>query len=552
MSKTADLRSPASVRLAIIVPCFGHPRLMAEAVLSALEQRGCPDFRVILVIDGCPNGETWSVANMLLQRGRGRVIAISQRNQGLSAARNHGIDIALATFPKLEFVYFLDADNRLRPGSMASFVRQLDAAPEAGWAYPDITRFGALSGMEGRQTIVTARHYSAFDHLTANICEAGSMVRTRPLKSGLRFCEELKEGFEDWDFWLSALKQNLWGVRAALCGFEYRVRGESMLTTASRRAPLLRRQLEQRHKDLFRYSTLAALIHREAPPFAVLFTDTNDGWLGLDPKMPGQRLQKEANGVKGSVLDSVRFVFAMSEETFFELRSSAFTRWFFHILQVTRPQTAVIMTATNKTGVHSTFLSLPDDGWQHPSSVTIELFKKADQLKISWLPEPVGNSDLTAEIGAKRIERFLKHRQEKQPALGHLARRAPAPDRAAKRSGLSTALMPVDREKTILPYLPHTDMPSVAVTIPLRLLRISKTAQDLMRLCRNLNNNDTRLRVILEIDDAFSNDFFKRHPELASVDDVLFHQGGQVSPIPPFSTVWHHIYPKPYRSKHMS
>jgi glycosyltransferase involved in cell wall biosynthesis len=68
---------------------------------------------------------------------------LHKRNGGLSAARNTGIEFALAAFPDLEAVYFLDCDNRIGPHLLQRLLTALrDADANVGWAYPDIDKFG--------------------------------------------------------------------------------------------------------------------------------------------------------------------------------------------------------------------------------------------------------------------------------------------------------------------------------------------------------------------------------------------------------------------------
>src|SRR3546814_17330077 len=71
---------------------------------------------VILVNDGCSFEETDWVCREFAAARPGLVFYLNRRNGGLSAARNTGIAFALAAFPKLDAVYFLDSANRLHPG----------------------------------------------------------------------------------------------------------------------------------------------------------------------------------------------------------------------------------------------------------------------------------------------------------------------------------------------------------------------------------------------------------------------------------------------------
>ena len=83
-------------------------------------------------------------------------------------------------------------------GAGAAFGRALARHPDRDWFYPDFDFFG----QDGHY--ITERAYDLLFHARINLCEAGSLIRRRVLDAGLRFDETMKQGYEDWDFWLQA------------------------------------------------------------------------------------------------------------------------------------------------------------------------------------------------------------------------------------------------------------------------------------------------------------------------------------------------------------
>src|SRR3954447_16373602 len=140
---TADGPCPGPTRGAVIVPTHKHPGLLAEARDPALRQRCDFGYSIVVVEDGCPFPETARVCRDFAAAHPGRIHHLRKRNNGLSAARNTGIDFALAACPGLEAVYFLDSDNRIQPLLLQRLFDALHrSGPEIGWAYPDIDKFG--------------------------------------------------------------------------------------------------------------------------------------------------------------------------------------------------------------------------------------------------------------------------------------------------------------------------------------------------------------------------------------------------------------------------
>ena len=103
-------RSVEAVRVAIIVPVYQQPGLLLEALDTALAQETDFAYVIVVVNDGCPFDETDQVCHEFAAGNLERMYYLRKRNGGLSAARNSGIDFALAAFPALEGIYILDAE----------------------------------------------------------------------------------------------------------------------------------------------------------------------------------------------------------------------------------------------------------------------------------------------------------------------------------------------------------------------------------------------------------------------------------------------------------
>ncbi|WP_449228472.1 glycosyltransferase [Azospirillum argentinense] len=238
------------------MPTYKHSGLLVEALSTALAQDTDFAYAVVVVNDGCPFPETERVCREFAAAHPGRLFHLRKRNAGLSAARNSGIAFALDAFPALEAIYFLDSDNRIRPHLLQRMLDALRAAgPGVGWAYPDVDKFGFFEfcDMSGA--------YSPLEHLFRNVSEAGSMASRRLLDSGARFDEAMRQGSEDWEFWLQGLERGFHGVHVPGTGFGYRRRGESMLTESERDYRPILTHIQKRHPALF---VVRAVLRAEA------------------------------------------------------------------------------------------------------------------------------------------------------------------------------------------------------------------------------------------------------------------------------------------------
>ncbi|WP_420627695.1 glycosyltransferase family 2 protein [Candidatus Leptofilum sp.] len=118
-------------RVSVIVPVYNGAAHIVETVESVLAQT-YTDLELIVVDDGSTDGTA-----DLLRPYRGQIRLIQQENQGVSAARNYGLRLALG-----DFVLFLDGDDVLYPDKLAQQVATLEedhllGAVHSGWRLVD-------------------------------------------------------------------------------------------------------------------------------------------------------------------------------------------------------------------------------------------------------------------------------------------------------------------------------------------------------------------------------------------------------------------------------
>ena len=97
------------IAVSVIVPIYNTRPFLEECVRSILNQQFSEPFEVLLVDDGATDGCDVLCDELAAQDKRIRVF--HQENQGLSGARNTGIDAARG-----RYYAFVDADDVVRPG----------------------------------------------------------------------------------------------------------------------------------------------------------------------------------------------------------------------------------------------------------------------------------------------------------------------------------------------------------------------------------------------------------------------------------------------------
>lgn len=96
--------------LDIIIPVYNVAQHVSECVDSILGQKTKYRFRIILVEDGSTDGSDKIIKKY---EQSPQVKIISQNNQGLSGARNTGLEIVNSSY-----VMFVDSDDRMPSGSL--------------------------------------------------------------------------------------------------------------------------------------------------------------------------------------------------------------------------------------------------------------------------------------------------------------------------------------------------------------------------------------------------------------------------------------------------
>lgn len=107
------------MKLSIIVPIYNVAAYLRKCVESLLNQY-YSDYEIILVDDGSTD-ESGKIADSLACFRPNIIRTIHQVNQGLSGARNTGIETALG-----EFVVFVDSDDYWEPNVLGGLMLQIE------------------------------------------------------------------------------------------------------------------------------------------------------------------------------------------------------------------------------------------------------------------------------------------------------------------------------------------------------------------------------------------------------------------------------------------
>jgi CDP-glycerol glycerophosphotransferase len=137
--------------ISVVVPVYKVQAYLRQCLDSVLDQQ-FTDIEVVAVDDRSPDGSAAILAEYAARDPRVRVVTLEE-NVGLGRARNVGLDHAVG-----EYVWFVDSDDWLAPGSLGAVARRLRATDAevlvVGWdrVYWD----GRVVPGTGRQALANA------------------------------------------------------------------------------------------------------------------------------------------------------------------------------------------------------------------------------------------------------------------------------------------------------------------------------------------------------------------------------------------------------------
>lgn len=147
----------SNILTSIIVPVYNAERYLKECINSVFNLDD-PRWQLILINDGSKD-ESANICKEYSVSDE-RVIYLEQKNAGVSAARNKGIQYA-----KGEWVTFLDADDMLTPNALKLL--------EYATISDDMIVAGYTKNIEGYTSSMECQHISAFElqRSILNLCQ---------------------------------------------------------------------------------------------------------------------------------------------------------------------------------------------------------------------------------------------------------------------------------------------------------------------------------------------------------------------------------------------
>lgn len=224
-------------KVSIIVPCYNQAQFLSQCLDSILAQT-YTNWECIIINDGSLDNSQ-QVIEAYVSRDT-RIRYVYQENQGPSVARNNGI-----LQSKGEFILPLDADDKIAETYLEKALSIFETQPDVKLVYCKAELYGDVN------ELWQLPPYSYEELLWGNMIFCSALYRRSDYDKTNGYNPNMKEGLEDWDFWLSFLlpSDKVYQIDEVL--FYYRKKADSRTKYVEKNEKLLLRDIYNNHRELY-------------------------------------------------------------------------------------------------------------------------------------------------------------------------------------------------------------------------------------------------------------------------------------------------------------
>ena len=178
--------------VSIIIPCYNQAQYLDESVKSAIDQT-YQNIEIIIIDDGS-NDNTEDIALDLVEKYPKKIQFISQKNTGVSEARNNAIRQS-----KGKYILPLDADDKINENMINQCINAM-IENNANIVYTNVQCFGI------KKFLIKKKPFSENNILYENLPHNISLYQKKVWEETNGYQKNMNEGYEDWEFWVNAYK----------------------------------------------------------------------------------------------------------------------------------------------------------------------------------------------------------------------------------------------------------------------------------------------------------------------------------------------------------
>lgn len=235
--------------VSVVIPFYNMEEFLEETVESVLRST-YPHLEIVLMNDGSTD-RSFEIASRLAEQ-HPSIALYTQENKGVAVARNRAISLSHGTY-----ILPVDADDRIGEEFIERAVNILEQQSDVKVVCPKSVFIGARSG-EWKLPEFSLRLLAR-----KNMICACALYRKSDWERIGGYCEEIIAR-EDWEFWISMLKDGGRVVCLPYVGFYYRIRKNSKRVSDRSLKKRVIDVLNKRHPEFFRRELKGPLRYRRS------------------------------------------------------------------------------------------------------------------------------------------------------------------------------------------------------------------------------------------------------------------------------------------------
>lgn len=224
-------------KVSVIVTCYNKGKYILET-LESITNQTYSDIETIIIDDCSTDNYTRKLLSEL--SAKNYKIILLEKNIGVAEARNTGIKNSNG-----EYILILDGDDKIAPEYIENAIKIIENDNQIKIVSCEVELFGY---MKGKLPLAEPK----IEYLIAqNALIISSLFKKTDYEKTSGFNPNMKEGLEDWDFWLSLLETGGKAFRIPKTLFYYRISKKSRNNLDFEKLRKLRRQIYENHKELY-------------------------------------------------------------------------------------------------------------------------------------------------------------------------------------------------------------------------------------------------------------------------------------------------------------
>ena len=208
-------------KVSVIMPCYNQGKYISDAINSVKSQT-YKNWECIIVDDGSTD-DSYSITKQLIDNDD-RFILIKQENSGVCKTRNVAAEKSTG-----DFLLPLDADDMIAPAYIEKALQEFDKNKNCKLVYCNLKYFGT------QDNVSILPEYKYENLLWNNQIFVTALFRKSDFLAAGGYNPNMKDGCEDWDFYLSLLKPDDIVIKLPEILFYYRLKTVSRNTESTAR-----------------------------------------------------------------------------------------------------------------------------------------------------------------------------------------------------------------------------------------------------------------------------------------------------------------------------